>query len=38
MHHGKKDFAQMEEYFRNMWKHAIEKMEHISEHIILIFL
>lgn len=34
MHTGKKNFAQMEEYFRNMWKHAIEKMEHISEHII----
>lgn len=28
------DFEEMEDYFKDLHKHAISKMEHISEHII----
>lgn len=31
---GDFDFENMEKYFKDLHKHAIDKMEHISEHII----
>lgn len=34
MYEGKFDFEEMEEYFKDLHKHAISKMEHISNHVI----
>lgn len=31
---GDFDFENMEKYFKDLHKHAIDKMEHISQHII----
>ena len=34
MHDNKFDFEEMKEYYEDLHKHAISKMEHVSQHLI----